>query len=137
QASRSGEGHFQRGGHDGQCQRAHIPHLSLAGGAFWRREQADSADGRGAGLLLCQYAADLGGDRVDRGEVQPEGVVGVLLLVVPLLSRRRGGGGPGGNRESAGGMGDVAAGSAVDLLGIPIVPALPRTARSREGTCGD
>ena len=34
QPARSRQGAVQRGRHDGQCQRAHLPQLSLAGGAI-------------------------------------------------------------------------------------------------------
>ena len=75
-------------------------------------------------FFFANTLPDLDRDRADRGEVEPEGLVGVLFLVVPVLPGGRGRGRAGWNREPVGGMGNIAAGVAVDLLGVPIVPAL-------------
>ena len=75
--------------------------------------------------------------RADRRQIEPQGLVGVLLLVVPLLSGGRRGGGAGGRHQPARRLADIAARSARDLLGVPLLSTVSGTAGSRERAGGD
>src|SRR5438105_3963730 len=105
----------------------------MAVGKIWI-EQADPADGGGAGVFLRQYTADFHRDRADGREIESQSLVRVLFLVVPVLPGGSGGGGPGWNCEPDCRMGNVSPGAAVDLLGVPLIPPLPGAAGSGERT---
>ena len=112
----------QRSRHDGQCQRAHLPQLSLAVARFGSNKPILLMVAA-LGLLLRQHASHLRRNRAHRGQIEPQSLVGVLLLVVPLLPGRCRRGWTGRHREPVRGMGNVPARAAPDLLGVSLVPA--------------
>src|SRR5580700_6606071 len=129
----SGQGLIQRLRDDGECDCPHLLDLLLTGGAI-RIEQAHSADGFGFDVLLREHLADLDRDRPDRGKIEPQSLVRMLLLVLPLLPGGRSGGGSGGNHKSERGMANFSSRSSADLLGISLLSSLPWSTGSGEGT---
>src|SRR5579864_6656461 len=128
-----GQGLIQRLRDDGQRYCPHLFDVLLAGGAI-RVEQAHSADGFGFDVLLREHLADLDRDRPDRGKIEPQSLVRMLLLVLPLLPGGCSGSGSGGNHKPQRGMANISSRSSADLLGVSLLSSLPWSPGSGEGT---
>src|SRR5258706_6037165 len=83
-----------------------------------------SAAGSSVCVLFRKHASSGAGHFADRKQAHPKPLVRFLLLDVSILPGGRWNRGVGGMDESPGAVGNVAAGAAGGLRGVPVVSSL-------------